>query len=39
MKKACILLASPRKQGNTAALTAPFAAELERLVLPDGLAV
>ena len=31
MKKACILLASPRKQGNTAALTAPFAAELERL--------
>lgn len=32
MKKACILLASPRKQGNTAALTAPFAAELEKLV-------
>ena len=32
MKKACILLASPRKQGNTAALTAPFAAELDRLV-------
>lgn len=31
MKKACILLASPRKQGNTAALTAPFAAELEKL--------
>ena len=31
MKKACILLASPRKQGNTAALTAPFAAELEQL--------
>ena len=32
MKKACILLASPRKQGNTAALTAPFAAVLDRLV-------
>lgn len=32
MKKACILLASPRKQGNTAALTAHFAAELDRLV-------
>ena len=32
MKKACILLASPRKQGNTAARTAPFAAELDRLV-------
>ena len=32
IKKACILLASPRKQGNTAARTAPFAAELDRLV-------
>lgn len=31
MKQACILLASPRKQGNTAALTQPFQAQLERL--------
>ncbi len=31
MKKACILMGSPRKEGNTIQLTRPFMDELERL--------
>ena len=31
MKKACILMGSPRKDGNTSALVKPFELELEAL--------
>ena len=29
MKKVCVLMGSPRRDGNTAALLEPFCAELE----------
>ena len=37
--KVCILMGSPRKQGNTNALLVPFRQELEALVIREKLDV